>query len=390
MYFLGKELFKNEKKALLTAFLLSLSFIHRFWTIRALADGPLTFFFVLSIYIFIRGIHNEDWRLYILAGISTTITILIKYPGILVYLIIFFYIIFSIYLKYISKRALLYYLLTIGIFAFTAVTLLLSQFALAFQPLDQIFNFLDILFSGGSNPLFYIFYSLFLDIIWALLIFAILGVVLLYSIKQHKKADVFILSWLAVVFIFFSFFGESELYRYLLPAIPAVYLLISNFFIDLIQKFRVSIRQFKFSKNSAIALLLIIVLGGFATTELVIGESLIVKRSTTYSGIHHMSMWLNANGTQSEGVMAPSNAIAQIDFYTNNNFEYFELSRENSEAAIYNYIQTKNISYIILSEHFPETLSLSIYSIIPSNTTHYTLNNTYSDGKFLTYLYVVI
>ena len=283
----------------------------------------------------------------------------------------------------------MYYLFTIGIFAFNAVTLLLSQFALAFQPLDQIFNFLDILLSGASNPLYYILYSLFLDLIWAFVIFAILGVVLLYSIKQHKESDIFILSWLAVVFIFFSFFGESELYRYLLPAIPAVYLLISNCFIDLLQKFRGSIHKFRFSQKSVVGLLLIIILGGFATTELIIGESLIVKRSTTYGGIYRMSTWLNVNGTQSAGIMAPSNAIAQIDFYTSNNFIYFELSKAETDAEIYNYIQTNNISYIILSDHFPETLAYPIYTLVPTNTTHYTLNFSYSDGTFVTSLYTM-
>ena len=77
-YLTAKELFKDERKALFAAFLLSISFIHRFWTMRALADGPLTFFFILSIYLFIRAVHSENWRWYLWAGIASTITVLIK------------------------------------------------------------------------------------------------------------------------------------------------------------------------------------------------------------------------------------------------------------------------------------------------------------------------
>ncbi|NVM52508.1 MAG: glycosyltransferase family 39 protein [Candidatus Helarchaeota archaeon] len=387
-YLLGKELFKNEKKALLSAFLLSISFIHRFWTIRALADGPLTFFFILSIYFFIRGIHSEEWHWYIWAGIATTITVLVKYPGILIYLIIFSFLIINIYLKQISKKALLYYLLTLVIFAFVAVTLLLSQFALALQPLNQISYFLKVLFSGSTNPFYYIFYSFFLNIFWALLLSIVLGIILIYSIKKHSKGDILLLSWIAIVFIFFSFYGESELYRYLLPAFPAFYLLISHFFIEHFRKFRFSVHRFKFSKNSLVALSLVLLLAGFITTELFIGESLIVKRSTTYGGIYRMSTWFNINSTQGTKIMAPSNSLAQLEFYTNSNFQYFALTTRDTEIAIYNYIQTLNISYIILSEHFPETLSLPIYQYI-NNTSYYTLNFSYSDGTFETSLYLV-
>jgi len=389
-YFLGKELFKNEKKALLAALLLTISFIHRFWTVRGLADGPLTFFFVLSIYLFIRAIHLENWRWYLLAGLATTITVLVKYPGILIYPIIFLYIIIGIYFKHISKRALLYYILTLGIFAFVVVTLLLSQFALALQPLNQISYFLNILSSGGSNLFYYIFNTLELNLVWGLLLFGLLGVVLFHSLKQHTKGDILLLSWMAIVFVFFSFYGESELYRYLLPAFPALYLLISHIFINLFEKYRFSIHNFKITHNSLISMLLVLLLGGFITAELAVGEYLIVKRSTTYGGIYQMSTWFNVNGTQGAGIMTPSNSLAQFEFYTNTKFQYFALSTGNNEVEIWNYVQNNNISYIILSNHFPETLSLPIWNILPLDTVHYSLNSSCTSGQFNTYLYQVL
>ena len=389
VYLLGKELFKNEKKALLAALLLSISFIHRFWTMRALADGPLTFFFVLSLYLFIRAINAGTLRGYLWAGLSTILSVLIKYPGILVFLIVFIYLVVNIYLKQIPKKALLYYLFTVAIFAFTILTLLLSQFALAFQPLNQISFFLNILFSGASNPFYYIFYTFFLNVFGAFIVFILLGIAVLYSIKRHSKGDILLLSWIAIIFVFFSFYGESELYRYLLPAFPALYILIGSIFIDIFQKFHFSIHQFRASRNSLIALLLIVLLGGFITAELAIGENLIVKRSMTYGGIYQMSSWLTQNGTQGAGIMAPSNSLAQFEFYTNTNFQYFGLSSAGTEAGVWAAIQANNISYVILSNHFPETSSLPIWTIIQNNPFNYSLILSFTEGTFLTELYQV-
>ena len=388
-YLLAKELFKNEKKALLAALLLSISFIHRFWTLRALADGPLAFFFVLSLYLFIIATNSQHWRWYLWAGLSTIVCVLIKYPGILIFPIIFIYLITNIYLKQVPKKALLYYLFTLMIFGFVILTLLLSQFALAFQPLNQISYFLNILLSGASNPFYYIFYTFFLNGFLALIILILLGVVILYSIKRHSKGDILLLSWVAIIFIFFSFYGESELYRYLLPAVPALYVLISSFFIDSFQKFRFSTHQIKFNRNAFVALLLIVLLGCFITTELVIGENLIVKRSMSYGGIYQSSSWLNQNGTQGAGIMVPSNSLAQFEIYTKNNFYYFGLCSDATEENIWAYVQANNISYIIISEHFPEIYLLPIYALIFSDLTHYSLNITFISGTFSTYLFQV-
>lgn len=387
-YFLCKQIFKNEKKALLAAFLIGISFIHRFWSMRALADGPLTFFFILSIYLFVRAIQSEKWHWFLWAGLSTTITILIKYPGILIFLIIFAYILIGLLLKQISLKVLFYYLTTLVIFAFTIITLLLSQFALAFQPLDQIRYFLSILFSFSSNPLYYLLYTLFLNPILAITLLLFLVIVVFHAIRHHTSGDLLLICWAGIVFAFFSLFGESELYRYLLPAFPAVYILISHFLIDFANKHKFSIQKMKLTKNFGLSILILLLIGGFITAELAIGEMFIVKRSTSYGGIYQMSTWLNANGTLGAGIMAPSNSLAQLNFYTSGNFDYKGLSIGDTIEKVWIDVQGNNISYIILSAHFPETLSFPIYELI-SNTTYFSFNFSYYDGTFETVLYTV-
>ncbi|MHA1253285.1 MAG: ArnT family glycosyltransferase [Candidatus Helarchaeota archaeon] len=67
VYFFAKEIFVSEKKALLSSFLVAISSIMRFWDMRALSDGPLTFFFTLSLYLFFKGVKKEKIKYFILA-----------------------------------------------------------------------------------------------------------------------------------------------------------------------------------------------------------------------------------------------------------------------------------------------------------------------------------
>lgn len=388
-YVLAKELFKNERKALVAALLLSISFIHRFWTIRALADGPLTFFFVISIYLFVKAINSEDWRLYIAAGISTTITILVKYPGILIYAIIFFYLLINIYLKQIPKKVLLYFLITIGIFLLTIISLLLSQFVLAIQPINQITSFLEDLFSFSSNPFYYIFNTIFLNVVWAVILFGIFLIIIVYALKNHSRGDILLISWIGVVFIFFSLYGESELYRYLLPAFPALYLLISHVFLDIFSGKIRFMQNFSRNAKKIAKSLVLIMLIGFMCVELVIGEIKITERSQTYGGIYQCSQWLNANGSTDYGIMCPYFAQSQVEFYTDSDFTYYGLSGATTFSSLMIDLETENVKYIILSEHFPESLSLPINNILPDYPSNFTKVYSYTDGTFLTRLYEV-
>ena len=90
-----------------------------------------------------------------------------------------------------------------------------------------------------------------------------------------------------------------------------------------------------------------------------------------------MSTWLNANGTQGAGIMAPSNALAQLEFYTNSNFRYIAISDAETSEILWNFVKDNNITYIMLSEHFLETVSFAAYSIIPNDDLHYSIIFTY-------------
>jgi 4-amino-4-deoxy-L-arabinose transferase-like glycosyltransferase len=325
VYYFSKDLF-NEKIAITSAFLIAISSILRFWSLRALSDSPLTFFFTLSIYLFYKGIKTEKMRWFILAGISSTITFLIKYPGFLIFIIIVVYFLVLIFRKKTKhkRRIFLNFLLTIGIFMLTAIFLLLSQFAVAYQPFLQITDYIQGLF-GFNNPFFYVLYPLSLNIGYGIMILIVLAAVLIYSLIKSNDALLLLLIWCGVIFIFFSFYGGSELYRYLLPAFPALYIIIANFFINTINS---NLKYFKIPNKIFRKIVMIGLIGGliaFVGLETYVGEYFIVRRSKTYQGVYNSSNWLLSNVNSSDNIMAPSNSLSQLEFYTQSIFDYYSL-----------------------------------------------------------------
>ncbi|MHA1270792.1 MAG: ArnT family glycosyltransferase [Candidatus Helarchaeota archaeon] len=388
IYLFSKELFNNEKIALFSSFLVAISSILRFWDMRALSDGPLTFFFTLSLYLFYKGYKTEKLKYFFFAGISSTITFLIKFPGIIIFPIITVYFIILTFKSNIKKRKrvmFLKFLIIMIIFSGTMVILLLSQFTITFQPFIQISFYIQNLLNQTANFFYYIFYLLSLNVVFGSLVLLFLVILIIYSLLRLNSEIILLLTWCGSIFLFFSFYGESELYRYLLPSFPALYMLIANFFITSINN---SINIFK-SQNQimkkGLVILLICSLFVYMGSELIFGEYIIVKRSNTYKGTYYCSNWLLMNTNYNSNIMAPSNALSQIDFYTNGNFNYFPLSTENDWTSIVNDLKSKNINYVIISIlQYPETQDLSICTLIHSYLIPI-YNST--NGAFITYLF---
>ena len=388
VYFFAKEIFVSEKKALLSSFLVAISSIMRFWDMRALSDGPLTFFFTLSLYLFFKGVKKEKIKYFILAGISSTVTFLVKFPGILTFFIFFIYFMILIVkpeTRYKKKRIFISFLIILILFMFTIFLILLSQLVIIYQPFIEIGEYLMVLFQQPTNLLYYIFYLLSLDTIYGIIILIFLIIIALYSIIKINNETLLLIIWCVVFFIFFSFYGGSELYRYLLPAFPALYMLISNFFIDIIVN---NLKIFKFPHHivkKIIVVLCIISLFFYTGLEVVFGEYITIKRANTYKGIYNSSIWLLKNAPDTTNVMAPMNSLSQLEFYTSDNYKYYPLSTENDWTSIVNDLRNKDIDYVIISTlQYPETQNLPICILIHSYLTPI-YNST--DGIFITYIY---
>jgi hypothetical protein len=284
----------------------------------------------------------------------------------------------------IKRRIFLNFLLTIGIFMLTAIFLLLSQFAVAYQPFLQITDYIQGLF-GFNNPFFYVLYPLSLNIGYGIMILIVLAAVLIYSLIKSNDALLLLLIWCGVIFIFFSFYGGSELYRYLLPAFPALYIIIANFFINTINS---NLKYFKIPNKIFRKIVMIGLIGGliaFVGLETYVGEYFIVRRSKTYQGVYNSSNWLLSNVNSSDNIMAPSNSLSQLEFYTQSIFDYYSLSGDNDWPSIENDLKNKGINYVIISVlQYPETQALPICNLI-----HFNLSPIYNstDGNFITYIF---
>ncbi|MBD3228635.1 MAG: phospholipid carrier-dependent glycosyltransferase [Candidatus Lokiarchaeota archaeon] len=386
IYYFAKDLF-NEKIGIFSAFLILISSVLRFWGVRALSDIPLTFFFTLSIYLFFKGIKKERTIWFFAAGISSTITFLIKFPGFLIFIIILIY--FSILIfksSFRNKRRLFFnFLVIIGIFLGTIFLLLMSQTAITYQPFLQIDRYIQGLLGDYTSFFFYILYSLSLNTLYGIILLLILAVIFIYSLLKLNNKILLLLIWSITYFLFFSLYGPSELYRYLLPAFPALYMLIANFFVSLIDKNRKFFAIKNHWKNKIISIFLIVILTGFMGTEIIVGEYLVVKRANTYEGMYNSSNWLMDNVNNSTNIMAPPDSLSQLEFYTNSMYTYYSLSSANDWTSILADIRDKNINYVVISDlQYPETQTLEICNLIHLYSS-LVYNST--DGPFITYIY---
>ncbi|MHA1789505.1 MAG: glycosyltransferase family 39 protein [Candidatus Helarchaeota archaeon] len=388
VYYFSRELFNNEKVAILSALFISISAVLRFWDIRALSDGPLTFFFVLSMFLFFKGLKSEKIKFFILAGISSVIAFLVKYPGFLVLIIMSIYFLIIILKRDIrtkKRKIFVNFSITIITFSVSIIFLLLSQFAIKYQPFLQIGAYIQGLVFQNTNFLYYILYLLSLNTVYGILMIIFLSFIIIYSIIKLNYGILLLLIWSIVVFIFFSLYGPSELYRYLLPAFPALYMLISYFFITTISP---NLKIFRTHNNwfkKSIVLLLIMSLISFISLEITFGEYIIVKRSNTYNGVYNCSNWLFSNAYPESNIMAPSNALSQLEFYTSSNYNYYTLSSADSWSDIVMDLRNNHINYVIISVlQYPETQNLPICTLLPLHLTPI-YNST--DGDFITYIY---
>ena len=80
IYFLGSEVSKR-KVGILSAFLLSVCFLHVRDSHYAVNDVPATFFVTLGLYFALRIFRSNQWRWYLLGGIVTGVGIATKYTA---------------------------------------------------------------------------------------------------------------------------------------------------------------------------------------------------------------------------------------------------------------------------------------------------------------------
>ncbi len=239
-YKLSKEILKDERKALFSAFLVSLS-PHVLWTSRdvVLEDGTL-FFMILTIYFLLKSEFFKSKKFSIISGISLGFSFIFKWTELFV---LFFPILYLIYFSFYIKRDsikerfnnfLNFVLITLLIiFPWYGVNFkyLYTHFVPFSQGLGQVegdparftlYYFTYYLRTLLSHHLFIYFFILFL-------------IGFFYWFKSENKYK-FLIFWMILgPYLVLTFFSNKA-YRHILYVIPAIMILISNLLFNIKRK----------------------------------------------------------------------------------------------------------------------------------------------------------
>lgn len=244
-FLLGREAF-DESAGIASVLLLSVMPIYWHMSRVAMLDVASVFFFVLTLHLYYRGLRSKRMELILLAGFTLGLGMLTKYSNILCVPLLFVPVLSEFFgRKKFEWRPVVCLLLALEIAFFIFVpwfykTTMVSQswrgWIHEIQPGKQYKWLMAEYWIGSLNvPL--------LQMTLPLGILALLAVA--YSLKQRSKADIFLLSWVAVVFLWFVPIHKDL--RYTMPYLPALAILSGRLINDisrkLVEQFAVSLKR---------------------------------------------------------------------------------------------------------------------------------------------------
>jgi eukaryotic-like serine/threonine-protein kinase len=248
VFYLGQKLYNSAVGFLSVVVLGTFTTFFAFAT-HAMTDGPMLFFTLASVYFMLKtekSGHNN--RNIALSGLFFGLALLTKsVEALLIPLIVIPYFFFT------TKSFRFLFTKRFGLFLMAAF-LLFAPYVVYMNFMNKDFwncYFVYSSFQRTVTPIEghaggFLFYFNYLatseNLLWvALLPFAV-GLCAFNSIIRRHKADVLMLVWMVVVFSVFTA-AQTKLYWYILPALPAFALAISNLLYALARKIQVNRKQ---------------------------------------------------------------------------------------------------------------------------------------------------
>ncbi len=233
---LTKELYNEWLTALISAFLLSISIFHVWYSRLAMQEALLTLLVTTSILAYYMGIKQENDVFLLLGGVFLGLAINTKQNGAIAFIIIVLFLVINRNYRYVFKNKFFWASLVVAIvihspYLYWAFT---HNFDIYRSP-GRVDVDITRLFSASEIYLRIIYLvSWIQDFLgWPLLILTLLFIPVLWL--RRKNDDTLILIWIAVVLV--SFWPAVRFYpRYLMPAVPSIYIASSRVITTLIEE----------------------------------------------------------------------------------------------------------------------------------------------------------
>lgn len=349
-YLVGKELY-NKKVGVVAAAMMSVFWLHLFFTARLLMDLPGLFFSLVTIYCFWKGFINHNGTKYIyLTIIFFFLTALTKYNDGVLILPFVLLLLIKDRLAFLKNKKmwtalglcvllvfvpyLLFNYLSFGdplpaitTYILTAKTSAIQQFE---APAYYIFNYFHEFLLG----FWFWFFLASLILLWRL----VFSFDLLFKRKDLRSLnDLFCVFLVIFPLLFFVFVYKFAVHQYLFLMTPALFLLMARGSIQ-IEEYLAKYNKYL----GVIAVIAIVGIGGYA--QLQHGIGLIENKKTTYSELREAGLWIKQHLSPDEPVMLTSN---QMEFGVYAERRIVSEGKNNSDFE--DHLAKEKPRYIVLS-----------------------------------------
>jgi 4-amino-4-deoxy-L-arabinose transferase-like glycosyltransferase len=342
MYLLGKELF-SRPVGWIASFLLSIFYLHLFFTARILTDVPSTTLWTLIAYLFWKGYEGDSNKYLYFTAIALGLGILLRFPlGLFVFLFLI-YLLLTTGLKFLKKKQ-------IWISGIIGALVLLPYFiwfyikfnSLAIFSTSGFYDYVN-LFSGYYKLIPDYFYSPF-QILWvffliglALILFKLITKFKLIRTNENVKKTLYLFLLFLTPLIYFGISDHVEA-RYMLPVFPAVFIIVG---FALVKFYKITDRYLP-SMSFISIVLIIAILVSSAFYQVGRADDQINLRKDSYIQFKQAGQWVKENSQPSDKIIA--SGIPQLTYYTDREIIYWPPQEEFEEL-----IKNKEIQFIILS-----------------------------------------
>lgn len=353
VYLLGKEVY-DKKIGLLAAFFMSVFWLNLFFSYRLLVDLPSLTFFTFSAFLFFKYFKTNKPKYIYLASLVLGIGTLFRLTTALLLFAVLIYLLLTEKLKFLLKKEIwisaLIFLLILAPYLIWGYLqfhgFILYQAAIYNAPSGTAGNVI----SNGINILFNYIISFPRYLTWVLLIFFILGLFILarmilgFDILMKEKemklrGDFFIILLLIIPLVINSFALTLNDDRYIFCSFPSIFIISGlsiMFCFNYLKK-----------KIKIIAIILIILLLGFvAFSQIKSADVLINQKITSYAGIRDAGLFLKQYSNTSDEIITSSSD--QIGFYSNR----YTLSFPDNQTDFESLLKAdKNIKFYVISAY---------------------------------------
>lgn len=372
-YLFIKEVY-NEKIALITAFITSVSWIHLFYSMRLMTDSIGLLFGLASFYCFWKGYMNNGNKIYIwLTGFFVSLSIMIRLTGILYGLVILIFLITTDKFKFLKNKhiwiSLLISIITISPLliydyinfdnplAFRSGYGGMPDQSLGWHLIKEVYNYSELIF----------FITFVIGLIITLQLFLTFDLIIKGSEKKYY-GDLFMFLSIVIVLAFFIYFLRQAENRWLILMSIGIFSLSAKGLIFIYEKIK------KYNKQLAIIILIILLFLG-AFYQIKHADFIIKNKKDTYSQIKDASLWIKENSNKDDVILSIS--YTQTIYYSERKvYTYSEMSQED----FFNLIKETKPRYILISilePHHPQW----IYEWAPNSPQFLTPKQAYLIDK---------